>query len=115
MIELEPGQKLLYWSIYSLELKEFKTLKTYIRTNLANSFIKAWKFSVNTLILFICKRNSSFCLYIDYLGPNNLTIKNWYPLPLIKEFLDWLGQTKQLTQLDLTIINYWIRIKKGDK
>ena len=28
-------------------------------------------------------------------------IKNRYPLPLIGKSLDWLGQVKQFTQLDL--------------
>ena len=38
-IELEQGKQPLYRSIYSLELIELETLKTYIKTNLVNGFI----------------------------------------------------------------------------
>ena len=38
-IKLEKGKEPLYGSIYSLEPVELKTLKTYIKTNLANGFI----------------------------------------------------------------------------
>lgn len=38
-INLESGEQPLYRLIYSLKLVEFKTLKTYIKTNFANSFI----------------------------------------------------------------------------
>ena len=38
-IELEETKQLFFSLIYSLELVEFEILKTYIETNLANSFI----------------------------------------------------------------------------
>lgn len=38
-IDLEVDNQLLYKLIYSLELVKLKILKTYIKTNLANSFI----------------------------------------------------------------------------
>ena len=38
-IELEEDKQPSFGPIYSLELVELKTLKTYIKTNLANSFI----------------------------------------------------------------------------
>ena len=38
-IELEEGKQPPFGSIYSLRPVELKTLKTYIKTNLANSFI----------------------------------------------------------------------------
>lgn len=39
-------------------------------------------------ILFDKKPDGNFCLCIDYQGLNNLTIKNYYPLPLIGKTLD---------------------------
>ena len=39
VIKLQDGQQPFYESIYSLGLVELKRLKTYIKTNLANSFI----------------------------------------------------------------------------
>ena len=87
-IKLQKSQQLLYRSIFSLSLVELKTLKTYIKTNLANSFIQSSKFLTGALILFIRKPNGSLCLYINYKGSNDLIIKNWYLLPLIDKSLD---------------------------
>lgn len=41
-----------YKSIYSLRLVELETLKTDIKTNLANSFIKPFKSYTSALVLF---------------------------------------------------------------
>ena len=90
-IELEKGKQPPYRPIYSLEPVEFKTLKTYIKTNLANGFIRVLKSPAGAPILFVRKPNSSFRLYVNYQGLNNLTIKNCYPLPLIGKFPDQLS------------------------
>ena len=49
-----------YDPIYSLKLLEFEILKTYIKINLANNFIRPSKLFANTPILSIYKKNSSF-------------------------------------------------------
>ena len=94
---------------------ELKTLETYIKTNLGNGFIKASKLLASVLILFVRKLNGSFCLCINYQGFNNLIIKNWYPLPLIEESLDYLGQAKKFIQLNLTSFYYQKKMKEGNK
>ena len=114
-IKLEKGNQPPYRPIYSLGPVELKTLKTYIKTNLANGFIQALKSPASGLILFVRKLNGSLCLCVDYRGLNNLIIKNRYPLLLIGKSLDWLGQAKQFTQLDLTSAYHWMRIKEGDE
>ena len=101
-IELEEGKQLPYGPIYSLGPVELETFKTYIETNLANGFIRALNSPAGAPILFVHKPDDSLCLCVNYRGLNNLTIKNWYPLPLIGKSLDRLGWAKQFTQLDLT-------------
>ena len=94
MIKLEQGKQPLYGPIYSLRPVEFKTFKTYIKTNLRNGFIKASKSSADTLILLVCKLNGSFCLCVNYQKHNNLIIKNQYLIFLIEQFLNRLSQVK---------------------
>lgn len=53
VIGLINGKQPLYEPIYSLGPVKLKTLKTYIKTNLANSFIRSSKLSASTPILFI--------------------------------------------------------------
>ena len=97
VIELEEGKQPLFGPIYSLEPVELKTLKTYIKTNLANGFIRPSKSPAGAPILFDRKPDRSLHLCVNYWGFNNLTIKNWYPLPLIGELLDWLSRAKRFT------------------
>ena len=101
-IELQEGQQPPYGPIYSLGPVELETLKTYIKTNLANGFIRPSKSPAGAPILFVGKPDGSLRLCVDYWGLNNLTIKNRYPLPLIGKSLDRLGQAKKFIQLDLT-------------
>ena len=105
-IKLEKGKQPPYGLIYSLWPVELKTFKTYIEINLSNGFIRASNSSAGAPILFVRKPDGSLRLYINYQRLSKLTIKNWYPLPLIGKFLDWLGQAKRFTQLDLTVLTF---------
>ena len=90
-IKLEENKQLFFGLIYNLGSVELETLKTFIKTNLANSFIWLFKSPINTPILFNRKPDKSLRLYIDYWSLNNITIKNQYPLALINKLLDWFG------------------------
>ena len=114
-IKLQNGQQSSYRPIDSLGLIKLKTLKTYIKTNLANAFIWLSKLPAGAPTLFVGKLDGSFCLYVDYQGLNNLTIKNQYPLPLISKSLEQFGQAKRFTQLDLTSAYHQMRINEDDK
>ncbi len=101
-IELVDNRQLSYGSIYSLGHVELETLKAYIENNLASGFIKPSKSPAGVPILFNKKPDGGLKLCVNYRGLNNLTIKNQYPLPLVGESLDRLGQARLFTQLDLT-------------
>ena len=77
--------------MYNLGQIELEILKTYIKNNLANGFIRSSNFLVGGLIFFDKNLNRSLQLYIDYWNLNNLIIKNWYLLSLVKKLLNWLG------------------------
>ena len=96
-IESKEGKQLSFKPIYSLGPVELETLKTYIKTNLANGFIWLSKSLAKAPIFFNQKPDESFCLCVKYWGLNNITIKNQYLLPLIGELLDQLSQAKQFT------------------
>ena len=75
-IKLVDDWQSLYSLIYSLGLMELKTLKTYIKNNLANNFIKPFKSFIGAPILFNKKPDSNLRLCVDNQGLNNRTIKN---------------------------------------
>lgn len=93
-IDLEKNKQLPYELIYSLGLVELEILKTYIEINLANNFIYSSKSFTGSSILFDKKLNASFSLYINYRSLNNITIKNWYLLPLVGKSFNYLGCAK---------------------
>ena len=113
--KLKKGNEPPYGPIYSIGQVEPKTFKTYIKINLANSFIQVLKSPARAPILFVHKPHGSLGLYVNYPGLNNLTIKNWYSLPLIGKSLNWLGHAKRFTQLDFTSVYNQIRIKEGNE
>ena len=94
---------------------ELETLKAYIKSNLANGFIRPSKSPAGAPILFDRKSDGFFQLCVNYRDFNNLTIKHQYPLPLIGELLNRLRRVKQFIQLDLTRAYHQMRIRKGDE
>ena len=114
-IKLKEGKQPPFGPIYSLRPVELKTLKTYIKINLANGFIQPSKSPAGAPILFDRKPDRNLRLCMDYRGFDNLTIKNQYPWSLIDESLDWLSQAKWFTQLDLTNAYYRMRICEGNE
>lgn len=58
-IKLKDGMQLFYRPIYNLGLIELEILKIYIKTHLKIGFIKLFKFSANTFILFDKKLDGS--------------------------------------------------------
>ena len=63
-------------SIYNLGPVELKTLKIYIKINLANGFIYPSKSPARIVIFFDWKLDRNLCFCMDYWGLNNITIKN---------------------------------------
>ena len=114
-INLEDSKQPSYGLIYSLNLLELETLKTYIKTYLKTGFIWSFKSLANASILFDKKPDGSFRLFVNYQGLKNFTIKNRYPLPLIGESFNQLGWAMSFIQLDLIITYHQMRIEKGDK
>ena len=76
VIKLEEDKQPLFGPIYSLKPVKLEILKTYIKTNLANSFIQPFKSLAGAPILFNRKLDRSFCLCMNYWGLNNIIIKN---------------------------------------
>ena len=65
-IKLKKGKQPLFGLIYSLGPVELEILKTYIKTNLANGFIRPSKSPAGAPILFDRKPDRSLHFCIDY-------------------------------------------------
>ena len=65
-IEFVDNQQPPYSFIHSLGSVELKMVKTYIKNNLANNFIRPFKFFIRASIFFNKKLDGSLKLYVDY-------------------------------------------------
>ena len=66
VIELEEAKQPPFGPIYSLGPVELEKLKIYIKTNLANDFIRPFKSTAGAPIFFDQKPDKSLCLCVDY-------------------------------------------------
>ena len=112
-INLLPGIKPLYKSLYNISKLELAILRDYIKINLISNFIQCSSSSTRVPILFIKKKDDILHLIIDYKGLNSIIIKDHYPLPLILDILDYLIEVKVFIKFNLIITYNKIRIKKG--
>ena len=75
-IKLVNSRQLLYEPIYSLGPMKLKTLKAYIKINLANRFIRLSKSSTGAPIFFDQKPDKLLQLCVNYKNLKNFMIKN---------------------------------------
>ena len=96
----------------ALELAE---MKTYLKANLANGFIRPSKSPAATPVMFVPRPDGKLRLVVDYRGLNKVTVKNRFPLPLILEMLDRLHLAKVFTKIDLRNAYHQVRVREGDE
>jgi Reverse transcriptase (RNA-dependent DNA polymerase) len=96
--------------LYNILEDKLLVFYKFLDKNLAKGFIYTSVSPAASLVLFAKKPGGGFCFCIDYYTLNIITIKNYYPLPLIQEILVWLSKTKIYTKLDIIAIFNRIRI-----
>ena len=66
-------------------------------------------------VLFVCKKDGSLCLCIDFRGLNKIMKKDRYPLPHISDLLDSLRKARFYTKIDLHHMYHLVHIQVGDE
>jgi len=112
-IKLMPNTVLFYRPIYPLTEKESTTFKEYIDEKLAKGFIRKTKSPAP--VFFVLKKNGELRLVVDYRHLNDITIRDFYLLPLINDMLEHLAKGKVFSKLDLRSAYNLVRIKEGDE
>ena len=110
-----PGKEPTFGPIYALSEKELETLREYLDENLKKGFIRPSDSPAGYSILFARKKDETLRLCVDYRKLNDITIKNRYPLPNIRELRDRLAGARYFTKLDLRGAYNLIRIKEGEE
>ena len=68
---------------YPTSEEELKVLKEYIEENLKKRFIRPSESPAGYPVLFQKKKDGTLQNYVDYKKLNEVTIRNFYPIPLI--------------------------------
>jgi hypothetical protein len=68
--------------------RELKELRKYLKENLDKGFIRESESLAGFPVLFVPKKDGKLQPCINYWKLNEITIKNWYPLPNINELQD---------------------------
>nr|GEV03327.1 putative reverse transcriptase domain-containing protein [Tanacetum cinerariifolium] len=71
-------------------------------------------YRLGALMLFVKKKDRSFCVCIDYRELNKLTIKNRYPLLRIDDLFDQLQGSSVYSKIDLRSGYHQLRIREED-
>lgn len=114
-IKLKPNTTPPHGPLYNMSEDELLVLRKFLQENLDKGFIRASTSPAASPVLFARKPGGGLRFCVDYRGLNAITIKNRYPLPLIRETLAQLSQAKYFTKLDVVAAFNRIRIKAGQE
>ena len=78
-------------------------------------YIKSLKSPQTSPVFFVGKKDSGKHMVMDYHRINKQTVKNNYPLPLITDLVNSMGNKKLFTKMDLQWGYNNVHIKEGDE
>ena len=103
-IELKEENQSSRSQLYFMSSYKLQKIKEYLEENLKKKFIILSKASFASSILFIKKKDDSFCFYMNYWKLNTLIKRDHYSILLINEVLVQIQDSKYLTQLNIIIM-----------
>jgi len=110
-----PGKQPPYYKNRLLSPTKLRCVKKWINKILNKGFIQELTSPATAPLLLATKLGGGVRIYHNYRGLNNVTVKNQYPLPLIRETLNALYGAKFYTKLNIIAAFNRIRITKGYK
>ena len=102
-------------NIIPLAPKEQDALDKFLKEHLSKGYIRPSKSQYAAPFFFVKKKDGKLRPVQDYRMLNKYTIRNQYPLPLIKELIANLCNKTWFTKFDIRWGYNNVRIKKGDE
>ncbi|GJZ22036.1 putative reverse transcriptase domain-containing protein [Tanacetum coccineum] len=95
-------------------LSEMKELSDQLQELSNKGFIRPSSSPWGDPVLFVKKKDGSFCMCIDYRKLNKLTVKNRYLLPRIDDLFDQLQGLSAYSKIDLRLVYQQLRVREED-
>jgi hypothetical protein len=99
---------------YRMDVKDLGELKKQIEELLEKGFIHPSSSPWGAVVLFVYKKDGSRRICVDYRSLNEVTIKNKYPLPQIKDLFDQTRGAKIFSKIDLSLGYHQLKIRAKD-
>nr|GEX20240.1 putative reverse transcriptase domain-containing protein [Tanacetum cinerariifolium] len=113
-IELVPGAAPVARAPYRLAPSEMKELAKQLQELSDKVFIRPSSSPWGAPVLFVKKKDGSFCMRIVYREINKLTIKNRYPLLRIDDLFDQFQGSSVYSKIYLRSGYHQLRIREKD-
>lgn len=84
-----------------MALTELRELRQQLDEQLEAGFIRPSSSPYGALMIFQRKKDGSLRMCIDYRALNRVMVRDEYPISLIADLMDWLGEAQVFSKLDL--------------
>ena len=101
--------------MYPLSRNKREEVQQLIDDHLRKGYIRPLKSPQTSPVFFVGKKDRGKHMVIDYRRLNKQTVKNNYPLPLITDLVDSMGNKRLFTKMDLQWGYNNVCIKEGDE
>lgn len=101
--------------LYPMSREQLLVLRKTLTEQLDKGYIRVSHSPAAAPVLFVRKPGGGLRFCVDYRALNDITRKDRYPLPLIKETLHQIGKAKYFTKLDVIAAFNKVRVAEGDE
>ena len=100
-IDLNDNFKASKTRVYPLSRNKKEKVQKFVNEHLKKGYIRPSKSPQTLPVFFVGKKNRGKHMVMDYRRLNKQTVKNNYPLPLITDLVDSMGNKRVFTKIDL--------------
>jgi hypothetical protein len=100
---------------YPMSIDEQREVDKFLEENVRKGYIQSLQSPFAAPVFFVKKKDGKLCFIQDYRWLNEWTVKDWYPLLLSADIINWLAGAKFFTKFDIRWGYNNICIRKGDK
>jgi hypothetical protein len=113
-IDLLPGTAPISKRPYRMSVEELKELKKQLTELQEAGYIRPSSSPWGAPVLFVQKKDGSQGMYVDYRTLNDVTMKNKYPLPCIKDLFNQMRAARVFLKIDLRSEYHQMKIRSSD-